>query len=222
MEVISKIQEDILQKFCLSPDSKQFYLTGGTALAHFYLKHRKSRDLDFFTPEAGILLPYSREFQASLVDRGYSVEQYRRLNSAVDLIVSRGQESTMVQFAQDARLRLEATKEFANYPGLRVDNLRDIAANKLLALFGRALPRDFVDVYYLVREAGFKKEEMMELAKKKDPGFDLYWLGVAFDRAKAVNESAPDTLLLLRPPDMKELQDFFVSWRAAIAAQLSP
>jgi predicted nucleotidyltransferase component of viral defense system len=28
-----------------------FYLTGGTALAEYYLKHRYSEDLDFFSPE---------------------------------------------------------------------------------------------------------------------------------------------------------------------------
>ena len=28
--------------------SSRFYLTGGTALAEFYLKHRYSEDLDFF------------------------------------------------------------------------------------------------------------------------------------------------------------------------------
>jgi predicted nucleotidyltransferase component of viral defense system len=29
------------------PESEMFYLTGGTALAEFYLAHRKSYDLDF-------------------------------------------------------------------------------------------------------------------------------------------------------------------------------
>ena len=29
--------------------SEAFYLGGGTALAEFYLKHRLSEDLDFFT-----------------------------------------------------------------------------------------------------------------------------------------------------------------------------
>jgi len=31
--------------------SSNFYLTGGTALAEFYLKHRFSEDLDFFSQE---------------------------------------------------------------------------------------------------------------------------------------------------------------------------
>jgi predicted nucleotidyltransferase component of viral defense system len=31
--------------------TKRFYLTGGTALAEFYLKHRLSEDIDLFTQE---------------------------------------------------------------------------------------------------------------------------------------------------------------------------
>ncbi len=50
MQVISDIQKSILLDFPSVTDAGQFYLTGGTALAEFYLKHRKSNDLDFFTP----------------------------------------------------------------------------------------------------------------------------------------------------------------------------
>ena len=31
--------------------TKRFYLTGGTALSEFYLKHRLSEDIDLFTEE---------------------------------------------------------------------------------------------------------------------------------------------------------------------------
>jgi len=31
--------------------TKRFYLTGGTPLAEFYLKHRLSEDIDLFTQE---------------------------------------------------------------------------------------------------------------------------------------------------------------------------
>ncbi|MDI6883230.1 MAG: nucleotidyl transferase AbiEii/AbiGii toxin family protein [Patescibacteria group bacterium] len=41
LELISK-EEYFIQRF---------YLAGGTALAEFYLKHRISEDLDFFTEE---------------------------------------------------------------------------------------------------------------------------------------------------------------------------
>src|SRR5947209_4431075 len=42
-------QRALLAAFGASPLAKSFYLTGGTALAAFYLHHRDSDDLDFFT-----------------------------------------------------------------------------------------------------------------------------------------------------------------------------
>ena len=39
----------ILKLFFATPFSKTFFLTGGTALSAFYLKHRESQDLDFFS-----------------------------------------------------------------------------------------------------------------------------------------------------------------------------
>ena len=48
--VLSKNQKNILK--IISRDKlicENFYLSGGTALAEFYLKHRLSEDLDFFS-----------------------------------------------------------------------------------------------------------------------------------------------------------------------------
>ena len=48
--ILSKNQKDILT--IISKDKSicdNFYLTGGTALAEFYLHHRLSEDLDFFS-----------------------------------------------------------------------------------------------------------------------------------------------------------------------------
>jgi predicted nucleotidyltransferase component of viral defense system len=48
-KILSSVQQKLLKVF--SEDkriSEKFYLTGGTALAGFYLGHRYSDDLDFF------------------------------------------------------------------------------------------------------------------------------------------------------------------------------
>ena len=42
-------QVTILQLFFASPFAKPFFLTGGTCLSAFYLAHRESQDLDFFS-----------------------------------------------------------------------------------------------------------------------------------------------------------------------------
>jgi hypothetical protein len=46
---LSSIQKNLLVDFGKIRDTSLFYLTGGPALAEFYLGHRRSYDLDFFT-----------------------------------------------------------------------------------------------------------------------------------------------------------------------------
>lgn len=51
-KILTENQLKILEK--ISNDNfliRDFYLTGGTALAEFYLKHRFSEDLDFFSEQ---------------------------------------------------------------------------------------------------------------------------------------------------------------------------
>ena len=48
-KVLDDIQIQFLDEFKKDPYLlATFYLTGGTALAEYYLHHRKSEDLDFF------------------------------------------------------------------------------------------------------------------------------------------------------------------------------
>lgn len=55
----------------------------------------------------------------------------------------------VVEMAHD--FRLQPTADFDIGPVLSVEEL---GADKLLALFGRAEPRDFVDVYFLAQQLG--------------------------------------------------------------------
>jgi predicted nucleotidyltransferase component of viral defense system len=123
--------------------------------------------------------------------------------------------------AQDSLFRFEPTKEFDQYPGLKVDSFTDIASNKLLALFGRSALRDFIDVYTLIQKGAFSKEKLIKLAKEKDPGFDLYWVGVAFTQIQDFkSRDLNDMLMLLEPLEFGDVVDFFIQWRTEIASAL--
>ena len=220
MKIISAVQEIILKNFGEVKDSEQFYLTGGTALAYFYLRHRQSNDLDFFTSVEEIMDPFSHQLEKHLVTHGFECKRQRAFHLFMELIVSLKGETTLVHLAWDSAFRFEPTKEFSEYPHLRVDGLLDIASNKLLALFGRAALRDFIDVYFLVQKGHFSKKQLMEAAVRKDPGFDLYWLGVAFERIHTFKADATDMLLLLEPVNLKELEKFFDEWRGEIIKEL--
>ena len=220
MEILNKTQKEILDIFSKVLDNEHFYLTGGTALAYFYLKHRKSNDLDFFTSSEELTLPFSHRLEEKLKAKEMDIQRQRGLHSFVELLAKKNEETTIIHLAQDAGFRLEQTKEFPEYPGLRIDSLIDIAANKLLALFSRATLRDFVDVFFLVKESKFSAEELMNNAKLKDSGFDLYWLGVALERINTFKKDSPELLLLIKPMDFEEMLIFFHQWRETIAKKL--
>ena len=57
--ILSDFQKAFLRFFASLPDQERFYLTGGTALAEYYLGHRLSYDLDLFTSEADLIVPFS-------------------------------------------------------------------------------------------------------------------------------------------------------------------
>ena len=221
LEILDNFQKEILVRFGAWKGSGHFYLTGGTALAEFYLRHRKSADLDFFTSEEELIAPFSYRVQEQLDFMRADVQRRRGSESFVELLVRRGEETTLIHLARDTPFRLEETREFPGYPRLKVDSLADLAGNKLLALFGRALLRDFIDVYCLVKMGKFGEEDLVEKAAVKDPGFDLYWLGVAFERIKTFKPDALDILLLAQPLLFTDLLEFFNRWRDIIADKLS-
>ena len=49
IQILTKEQQIILSEISKNPFFNDFYFTGGTALSAFYLKHRYSEDLDFFS-----------------------------------------------------------------------------------------------------------------------------------------------------------------------------
>ena len=49
MTILTALQHKFLKAFLNTHLKKDFFLTGGTALAEFYLQHRLSEDIDLFT-----------------------------------------------------------------------------------------------------------------------------------------------------------------------------
>ncbi|OGF59340.1 MAG: hypothetical protein A2Y62_13735 [Candidatus Fischerbacteria bacterium RBG_13_37_8] len=199
-----------------------FYFTGGTALSLFFLKHRQSHDLDFFTATEELIVPFSHKLESQLNCIALSVERKRTFNSFVELYVSSDIDTTIIHLALDSPFRFEPPFDAKEFPALKVDNLIDMASNKLLALFSRATLRDFIDVYFLIKKY-YSKTHLIERARQKDPGFDLYWLAVAFERINEYQNDSPDLLMLTTTCSMQELKEFFDAWRQEISeANLNP
>lgn len=178
--ILSRVQRRTIASLSELPDARHFFLTGGTALAEFYLGHRKSYDLDLFTTESGLVLPFSRTAEGQLRKEGLIVGVTRRFSSFVEFEVCEKEESTRVQFGQDTPFRLDDPVN--SELGLQVNDFKDLVVDKLQAFFGRTEARDAIDLFFILNTENLW--ELCELAKKKDPGFDLYWLAVAMEKTQ--------------------------------------
>ena len=105
--LLTPIQRSFISEFASLPDQEQFYLAGGTALAEYYLGHRLSFDLDFFTAEAPLILPLSYQIEAPGRQGDLDVSVIRRFTTYVEFLVAHGDERLKVDLAQDSPFRLE-------------------------------------------------------------------------------------------------------------------
>lgn len=213
-ELLTPFQKKVLKAFTGIEESKAFYLTGGTALSAFYLAHRLSEDFDLFTSEEPLISIVARKFKSALEESGIQVQEIRSFSTFWEAVASGGHEHFKIQLAFDSPFMLSGTEE---QEGLRIHSFEDIAAGKLLALYGRAEERDFIDIYCIVRSGKISLERMIELAKEKDPGLDEYYLAIAFEQSEKIPDDPSRLKLnLVTPIDPKEMKNFF----AAQAVQL--
>lgn len=166
-ELLTPFQKKVLKAFTDVEESQAFYLTGGTALSAFYLGHRRSEDFDLFTSEEPLISIVARKFKNSLIELGIQVQEIRNFSTFWEAVASSGHEHFKIQLAYDSPFLLSEIEE---KDGLRVHSFEDIAAGKLLALYGRAEERDFIDIYCIVGSGRISLERMIDLAKEKDPG----------------------------------------------------
>ncbi len=177
-----------------------FELAGGTALAAAYLGHRRSEDLDFFS--LGVPVRDAvHEFAEVCKQEGLSVK--RNANDEQPSFARMWVAGVKVEIGQDSPFCL--AKSRAVLEGMPVRSLRDLAADKTLALFGRATTRDFVDVYMLESQYGLDK--LMEVAKAKDPGFNRSWFAKALQQVERVN---PKDVAMLVPLDFEQMKADFL------------
>ena len=95
--------------------------------------------------------------------------------------------------------------------GIYINDYPDLRTDKLLAYFGRAEPRDAVDLYFILQKES--ADLLLEQAAQKDIGFDLYFFAIALNRC----ESFPDELerwpvKMIHPFEPRKLKQTFLDW----------
>lgn len=183
---------------------KNFYLTGGTLLSFYYLQHRLSDDLDFFSEQKFETLAVFNLLQELSQKHHFTLSV--RFNDPLyvaNLVFENGQ-TLKVDFAHYPYKRLDKS---LNIEGLAIDSLLDIAVNKLLTVNQRNDVKDFVDLYFLLNELGkYTIWDLMEGVKVKFR-FEMEPIPLAYDFLKA--ERFTFLPRMIKPLELSELQRFF-------------
>ncbi len=143
---------EILIGVMQNPLFEGYRLVGGTSLA-LQLGHRQSIDLDFFGQQ-----PIEEDaFLSSLKQLG-NIQVIKKSNNILILSVN----DIKVDFVHYAYPWLDPVLEM---DGIRLASKKDIAAMKLNAIAGRGSKKDFIDLYYLLREISL--QEMLSAYQEK-------------------------------------------------------
>lgn len=145
-----------------------FFLTGGTALAVFYLHHRTSIDLDFFNIEKSVMGTINLWITQRWPGESKQINQ----NEYILQMLIKGVKVDIVY--DPLSFKEERQKyHFGRDKFLTVDSLRNIASNKLNAMVSRREIKDFVDFFYINKMVeGIDIESIYKDAQKKEGMFD--------------------------------------------------
>lgn len=204
--ILTKYQIEILKAFFSSPLGQQFFLTGGTALAAFYLGHRLSKDLDLFTLEDfdSLLLEKTIEEVAQTMDATVTTRVKTPTYNEIYLQNAKENWTQRIDLVKDQPVVFGERREI---DVITVDSLVNIASGKILAMYGRLEPKDYIDIYFLCKERHIDFFEIFKKTKKKDLGLDeFHFANIILDV-----ETLKDFPKTIKPFDQKDLVRFFLN-----------
>lgn len=198
-KVLTSSAWSVVRRLVRSGHTQGWTLAGGTGLA-LQMGHRISEDLDLFRPGP---------FDPTLILEGLA-----RLGPVAVQARSAGALHLRLEGLRVSFLTAQAPLLFpgTRYRGLTIADPRDIAVMKLVAIGGRGSRKDFIDLYFFLRD-GVGLETLFSLLRRRFTGIDynayhLLKSLVYFDDAET--EPMPR---MLKPVSWAEI-------RAAIVAEV--
>jgi hypothetical protein len=191
-------------------------LAGGYAVSAHGMGNRPSGDVDLFTSwqhrdefpgltAAVISALETSGYKATIV---MSAETFARL--------------TVTDLANGAEEKVELSVDWRAHDPVQLDlgpvlHADDAVANKVCALFGRALPRDFLDVDAAVTSGRYTRERLLELATNADHGFDRLLFADALGALTQITDTA-FTEYRAEPGMITDMRHRFAQWRQELLA----
>lgn len=163
--IITKTQKKVLDIFSDNQYlTENFCLSGGTALAGFYLPYRYSEDLDFFSQdEVNIqdITTFLKSIKSKIDYNQFDINTGFNRNL---VFLHFATEILKLEFTYYPFLPIESPSLYKN---IKVDAVLDIAINKLFTIYQKPRSRDFIDLYMIQEKYHYKTSDLVKKAKLK-------------------------------------------------------
>lgn len=166
-EALSRSQRRIVADVMSVVEPDGFVIAGGVALIAAGVSSRPTHALDVISPTCDDIGPVADRLIEQLRGSDYLVDVHRSDPAFVRMTVSTGKYRRTVLVVELRRERQHFESD-ANALGPML-SIRELAANKVLAAFGRREPRDLVDLVALADAISLRLAVVD--ARAKDPGF---------------------------------------------------
>ena len=167
-----------LQLITNSPLGKKLVFKGGTAINHCYLEqYRFSEDLDFSSGQKSVSLEEIQGVLTSLDNLEIKKQYQSKTTIKIERLLYTGplghpnSIKVEIDFHQNVLLPIK-TLSYRNVWGLefpvRVMDIREICAEKIRAMSGRARFRDFYDIFMILKTHQLNLEEITSYIQQKE------------------------------------------------------
>lgn len=213
-EVLTPLQKKFLALFFQQASAKEFFLTGGTALAAYYLGHRYSEDLDIFTLDKDAFRGVAVLMTECTKMLDVQLKTIRTLENIHQYFIQNNEETVKIDIVREIPVQFGAI-QIMN--GVRVDALENIAVNKVTTILSRTEIKDFVDLYFILQK-GFAIEDLIRKGKDKDLGLTEFYFA-----ANLLNVKNFDRLpRMIIPLELKALQEAHTNLANSILDRINP
>ncbi len=204
--ILSHKQKQLLDLFGKeNAVSDIFYLGGGTALAEFYLHHRYSEDLDFFSEKEFNPFAITVLLKKIQKEAGIKKVEYTQNFNRSFFFLELENEKIKTEFTYYPFIRIEKKNKIGN---LYIDSLLDIAVNKVFTIYQTPRSRDFIDLYCILqKEKNWTLDDLIKKAQIKfDNHIDPIQLGSQYMKVTELKDY-PKMLIDIQK---KNWQEFFI------------
>ncbi|MCK4781766.1 nucleotidyl transferase AbiEii/AbiGii toxin family protein [Candidatus Parcubacteria bacterium] len=193
-KVINQKTENLLSKLTESKIIKDFYLAGGTALALQY-GHRKSIDLDWFN---------QKDFDTAKLKKD--------LAQLGKIIIDSEEKNTLNLTINNVKLSFlgypyKLLFPFVKWRGIKLADPRDIACMKLDAVSSRGAKKDFIDLYFILKDCSLV--ELMRFFNKKYQKIEYNQLHILKSLVYFVEADSEPMPIMLQEIDWQEVKKYF-------------